>query len=181
MARGRQRRPYGTPTTVRYDPWRGRADADARRWASTPTTFTGEQHARGRQGGATVDARGVPSPRPCAVAGIGTTEYSRNSGRSVLSLATEASLGGAGRRWPDRRRRRRHRPVRPRHRPAQRPRAQPGAQAPRLFQRRRAGRRRPCGMVGQAVAAILSGQATTVLVFRSLNGRSGPALRPSAR
>ena len=31
----------------------------------------------------------------------------------------------------------------------------------------------PCAMVGQAVAAILSGQATTVLVFRSLNGRSG--------
>jgi acetyl-CoA acetyltransferase len=28
-------------------------------------------------------------------------------------------------------------------------------------------------MVGQAVAAILSGQATTVLVYRSLNGRSG--------
>ena len=28
-------------------------------------------------------------------------------------------------------------------------------------------------MVGQAVGAILSGQATTVLVFRSLNGRSG--------
>jgi hypothetical protein len=31
----------------------------------------------------------------------------------------------------------------------------------------------PCGMVGQAVAAILSGMATTVLVFRCLNGRSG--------
>jgi acetyl-CoA acetyltransferase len=31
----------------------------------------------------------------------------------------------------------------------------------------------PSAMVGQAVAAILSGQATTVLVFRSLNGRSG--------
>ena len=31
----------------------------------------------------------------------------------------------------------------------------------------------PCGMVGQAVGAILSGQATAVLVFRSLNGRSG--------
>ena len=28
-------------------------------------------------------------------------------------------------------------------------------------------------MVGQAVGAILSGQATTVLVFRELNGRSG--------
>ena len=31
----------------------------------------------------------------------------------------------------------------------------------------------PCAMVGQAVAAIMSGQAKTVLVFRSLNGRSG--------
>lgn len=28
----------------------------------------------------------------CAVAGIGQTAFSRNSGRSVLSLATEASL-----------------------------------------------------------------------------------------
>jgi acetyl-CoA acetyltransferase len=31
----------------------------------------------------------------------------------------------------------------------------------------------PCAMVGQAVAAIMSGQATTVLVFRAINGRSG--------
>jgi acetyl-CoA acetyltransferase len=31
----------------------------------------------------------------------------------------------------------------------------------------------PAAMVGQAVGAILSGQATNVLVFRSLNGRSG--------
>ena len=31
----------------------------------------------------------------------------------------------------------------------------------------------PCGLVGQAVAAIVSGQATNVLVYRSLNGRSG--------
>jgi acetyl-CoA acetyltransferase len=31
----------------------------------------------------------------------------------------------------------------------------------------------PCGMVGLAVSAICSGQATNVLVFRSLNGRSG--------
>jgi acetyl-CoA acetyltransferase len=31
----------------------------------------------------------------------------------------------------------------------------------------------PGGMIGQAVGAILSGQATTVLAFRSLNGRSG--------
>jgi acetyl-CoA acetyltransferase len=31
----------------------------------------------------------------------------------------------------------------------------------------------PCGMVGQAVGAILSGQASTIVAFRSLNGRSG--------
>jgi acetyl-CoA acetyltransferase len=31
----------------------------------------------------------------------------------------------------------------------------------------------PCAMIGQAVGAILSGQATTVLAYRSLNGRSG--------
>src|SRR5687767_15362250 len=31
----------------------------------------------------------------------------------------------------------------------------------------------PPAMVGQAVGAVLSGQATNVLVFRSLNGRSG--------
>ena len=33
----------------------------------------------------------------------------------------------------------------------------------------------PPAMVGQAMAAILSGQATNVLVYRSLNGRSGGA------
>ncbi|MGA9491099.1 MAG: lipid-transfer protein [Mycobacterium sp.] len=31
----------------------------------------------------------------------------------------------------------------------------------------------PCGMVGVAVGAIMSGQATNVLVYRALNGRSG--------
>lgn len=31
----------------------------------------------------------------------------------------------------------------------------------------------PCAMIGQAVAAIMSGQATNVLVYRALNGRSG--------
>lgn len=34
----------------------------------------------------------------------------------------------------------------------------------------------PCSMIGQAVGAIMSGQATHVLVFRSLNGRSGQRL-----
>jgi len=31
----------------------------------------------------------------------------------------------------------------------------------------------PCSLIGQAVGAVMSGQATAVLVFRSLNGRSG--------
>jgi acetyl-CoA acetyltransferase len=31
----------------------------------------------------------------------------------------------------------------------------------------------PCALIGQAVGAIVSGQASTVVVFRSLNGRSG--------
>ena len=31
----------------------------------------------------------------------------------------------------------------------------------------------PCAQVAQAVAAVISGQATNVLVYRSLNGRSG--------
>ncbi len=109
----------------------------------------------------------------CAVAGIGATEFSRDSGRSVLSLATEASLAAL---------------------------ADAGL-APtdvdgivrcesdtvhyndlvhtlglsRLdyFSEVGPGGVAPSAMVGQAVAAIVSGQATTVLVFRSLNGRSG--------
>jgi acetyl-CoA acetyltransferase len=109
----------------------------------------------------------------CAIAGIGATEFSRDSGRSVLSLATEASLAAL---------------------------ADAGL-APtdvdgivrcesdtvhyndlvhtlglsRLdyFSEVGPGGVAPSAMVGQAVAAILSGQATTVLVFRSLNGRSG--------
>lgn len=42
----------------------------------------------------------------------------------------------------------------------------------------------PCGMVGAAVAAVLSGQARNVLVYRALNGRSearfGAAIAPRA-
>ena len=57
-----------------------------------------------------------------------------------------------------------------------------GIRQPRLLQRGRPRRAsRPCAMVGQAVAAILSGQATTVLVFRSLNGRSGRRYGAAAR
>jgi acetyl-CoA acetyltransferase len=109
----------------------------------------------------------------CAIAGIGSTAFSRDSGRSELSLATEASLAAL---------------------------ADAGLSAGDVdgivrcdmdnvrgndlahtlgiadlsyLGENGPGGAAPCAMVGQAVAAVLSGQATTVLVFRSLNGRSG--------
>ena len=109
----------------------------------------------------------------CAIAGIGSTDYSRHSGRSDLSLATEAALEACADAGvapgdidgivrcdmdlvshidlveslglPDL--------------------AYWGEVGP--------GGTAPCAMIGQAVGAILSGQATTVLAYRSLNGRSG--------
>ncbi len=36
-----------------------------------------------------------------AIAGIGATEFSKDSGRSELKLAVEAAQGRAGRRRPD--------------------------------------------------------------------------------
>jgi acetyl-CoA acetyltransferase len=109
----------------------------------------------------------------CAIAGIGSTEFSSNSGRSVLTLATQAALSAcadAG--------------IQPasidgivrcdmdlvRHTDLVESLGLPdlaywGEVGP--------GGSAPSAMVGQAVAAILSGQAETVLVFRSLNGRSG--------
>ena len=109
----------------------------------------------------------------CAISGIGATTYSRDSGRSDLALATEASLAAiadAG--------------------------LLPGdidgivrcdmdlvrgndlvhtLGIPELSYLGEAGPGgvAPSAMVGQAMAAVLAGLATNVLVFRSLNGRSG--------
>jgi acetyl-CoA acetyltransferase len=109
----------------------------------------------------------------CAVVGVGRTGYSRESGRSVLSLATEASvkaIADAG--------------------------LQPGdidgivrcdfdvvthnelancLNLPNLsyWGASGPGGSAPSGMMAQAVGAIVSGQAKNVLVYRSLNGRSG--------
>lgn len=109
----------------------------------------------------------------CAITGIGATEFSKKSGRSVAALATEASLAAiadAG--------------------------LQPadvdgvvhcdydtvkhndiahwlGLRNLTYWGVGATGGSAPCGMVGQAVGAILSGQASTVLVLRALNGRSG--------
>ena len=109
----------------------------------------------------------------CAIIGIGSTEFSKYSGRSDLSLATEAALVAC---------------------------ADAGITADQIDGIVRCDRdlvrhtdlieslglpdlaywgevgpggTAPCAMIGQAVGAILSGQATTVLAFRALNGRSG--------
>ncbi len=109
----------------------------------------------------------------CAVVGVGNTDYSFNSGRSTLTLAAQASVAAltdAG--------------------------LEPGdidgivrcemdevlhADLAATLGMSNVGfwaagswaGAAPCGMVGLAVNAICSGQATNVLVFRSLNGRSG--------
>jgi len=109
----------------------------------------------------------------CAIVGIGATDYSRDAGRSDLTLATQAALAAiedAG--------------------------LTPGdidgivrcdmdtvlhndladslgIRELTYWAQVGPGGVAPCAMVGQAVGAILSGQATTVLVFRELRGRSG--------
>ena len=109
----------------------------------------------------------------CAIVGIGATDFSRNSGRSDLTLATQAALAaledagltpadidGIVRCDMD--------TVRPND-------LADSLGIPQLtyWAEVGPGGTAPPAMVGQAVGAILSGQATTVLVFRELNGRSG--------
>jgi acetyl-CoA acetyltransferase len=112
----------------------------------------------------------------CAIVGIGATDYSRNSGRSDLTLAVQAantSLADAGlvaedidgivRCDMD--------TVRPND-------LAHALGIPQLtfWSDVGPGGTAPPAMIAQAVAAILSGQATTVLCFRELNGRSGRRL-----
>ncbi|TPG32468.1 lipid-transfer protein [Mycobacterium hodleri] len=109
----------------------------------------------------------------CAIVGIGSTAFSRKSGRSVAALASEASLtaiADAGLRpadidgvvrsdydtvhhndighWL-------------------------GLTNLKFWGMTGTAGSAPCGMIGVAVGAIMSGQATNVLVYRALNGRSG--------
>lgn len=108
----------------------------------------------------------------CAVAGIGSTVFSRNSNRSVLSLATEAALAAiadAGLDVSDI-----DGIVR-----CEQDTVTPYSLAAALGVRNLSfwadtgpGGVAPCMMMGIAMGAILSGQAKTVLAFRSLNGRS---------
>ncbi len=109
----------------------------------------------------------------CAISGIGSTDFSRDSGRSDLTLATQAALAAitdAGLTpqdidgivrcdsdlvWPNDLV------------------ESLGMTKLEYFGAAGPGGVAPCGLVGQAVAAIVSGQATNVLVYRALNGRSG--------
>ena len=109
----------------------------------------------------------------CAIVGIGATDFSRNSGRSDLTLATQAALAaiddagltpadidGIVRCDMD--------TVRPND-------LAHALGIPQLtyWSDVGPGGVAPPAMIAQAVAAILSGLATTVLCFRELNGRSG--------
>lgn len=109
----------------------------------------------------------------CAIVGIGASDFSRNSGRSDLTLAVQAALAaledagltpadidGIVRCDMD--------TVRPND-------LATALGIPELtfWAETGPGGTAPPAMVGTAVAAILSGQASTVLVFRELNGRSG--------
>lgn len=109
----------------------------------------------------------------CAVVGIGATDFSKDSGRSVLTLATQASvaaIGDAG--------------LTPQdidgivrcdfdvvsHNDLAN---SLGVSDLTYWGACGPGGAAPAGMMAQAVGAILSGQATNVLVYRSMNGRSG--------
>ena len=108
----------------------------------------------------------------CAISGIGSTDFSRNSGRSALTLATQASLAAiadAGLEVADV-----DAIVR-----CDADTVTPYSLAAALGLKQLnywadtgPGGVAPCMMMGLAVGAVLSGQAKTVLAFRSLNGRS---------
>jgi len=109
----------------------------------------------------------------CAIVGIGATDFSRDSGRSDLTLATQAALAAiedAGLMPTDIDGIVRCDTDTVRHNDLA---DSLGIRDLTYWSEVGPGGVAPCAMVGQAVGAILSGQATTVLVFRELNGRSG--------
>ena len=114
-----------------------------------------------------------PARDRCAIAGIGATDFSKSSGRSDLTLAAEASLAAI-----------RDAGLTPddvdgivrcdldhvtHHALA----STLGIKELTYWGEVGPGGVAPAAMIGQAVGALLGGLATAVLVFRSLNGRSG--------
>jgi len=109
----------------------------------------------------------------CAIVGIGATDFSRNSERSDLTLAVQAALaaiGDAGLTPKDIDGIVRCDMDTVRHNDLA---DALGIDELTYWGEVGPGGVAPCAQIGQAVGAILSGQATTVLVFRELNGRSG--------
>jgi acetyl-CoA acetyltransferase len=109
----------------------------------------------------------------CAISGIGATAFTPASGRSTLSLATEAALAAvadAGLRPADVDGIVRCEMDGVTHNDLA---AALGLTDLTYWGSTGTGGAAPCGQIGQAVGAILSGQANTVVAFRSLNGRSG--------
>jgi acetyl-CoA acetyltransferase len=109
----------------------------------------------------------------CAISGIGVTDFSNKSGRSTLTLAAQASLAAiadAGLEVSDIDGIVRCDMDQVQHNDLA---DAIGVGNLTYWAATGAGGGAPCGMVGQAVAAVLSGMATNVIVYRSLNGRSG--------
>jgi acetyl-CoA acetyltransferase len=113
-----------------------------------------------------------PLKERCAIAGIGATEFSKKSGRSVLALANEATLAAiadAGMTVDeiDGIVRCEHDIVR--HNDLA---DSLGLRQLNYWGSAGTGGSAPCAMVAQAVAAVAAGLARAIVVFRSLNGRS---------
>jgi acetyl-CoA acetyltransferase len=109
----------------------------------------------------------------CAIVGVGETDYSRDSGRSDLTLATQAALAAiadAGLAPSDIDGLVRCDMDTVRHHDLSESIGMPDVT---YWCDVGPGGVAAAAMVGQAVGAIMSGQATAVLVFRELNGRSG--------
>ena len=109
----------------------------------------------------------------CAISGIGTTAFTGRSGRSTLSLATEAALAAiadAGLSPSDVDGIVRSEMDGVAHNDLA---TALGLTNLSYWGSSGTGGAAPCGQIGQAVGAILSGQASAVVAFRSLNGRSG--------
>ncbi len=109
----------------------------------------------------------------CAIVGTGTTDYTFNSGRSTLTLAAQAAsaaIADAGLDPADIDGIVRCEMDEVLHADLA---ATLGLPNVHFWAAGSWAGAAPCGMVGLAVSAICSGQATNVLVFRSLNGRSG--------
>jgi acetyl-CoA acetyltransferase len=113
--------------------------------------------------------------RPVAIAGVGYTPLSRSSGRSVLDLAVEACQNAIDDAGIDRGEVDGVSSFMVLNDSVSTQAVATGLALPRLryvmdFQQ---GGQAPCFLIGNAADAIAAGHADAVVVFRSLNGRSG--------